>query len=51
MIDTIDLAQLTRMDNDSAREEIRDVVTEIIALKEPCHVDCRPGNDPGRHLQ
>lgn len=33
MIDTIDLAQLTRMDNDSAREEIRDVVTEIIALK------------------
>ena len=33
MIDTIDLAQLTRMDNDSAREEIRDVVSEIIALK------------------
>lgn len=33
LIDTIDLAQLTRMDNDSAREEIRDVVTEIIALK------------------
>ncbi|MEM6712543.1 MAG: ATPase, T2SS/T4P/T4SS family [Pseudomonadota bacterium] len=33
MIDTIDLAQLTRMDSESAREEIRDVVTEIIALK------------------
>lgn len=33
LIDTIDLAQLTRMDNDTAREEIRDVVTEIIALK------------------
>lgn len=33
LIDTIDLAQLTRMDNDTAREEIRDVVTEIIAIK------------------
>ena len=33
LIDTIDLAQLSRMDNDTAREEIRDVVTEIIALK------------------
>ncbi|MEM6381513.1 MAG: CpaF family protein [Pseudomonadota bacterium] len=33
LIDTIDLAQLSRMDTDTAREEIRDVVTEIIALK------------------
>ena len=33
LIDTIDLAQLTMMDADSAREEIRDVVSEIIALK------------------
>ncbi|MBV6659277.1 MAG: CpaF family protein [Devosiaceae bacterium] len=33
LIDTIDLAQLSRMDHDTAREEIREVVTEIIALK------------------
>ncbi|MEM1289396.1 MAG: ATPase, T2SS/T4P/T4SS family [Pseudomonadota bacterium] len=33
LIETIDLAQLSRMDNETAREEIRDVVTEIIALK------------------
>lgn len=33
LIDTIDLSQLARLDAESAREEIRDVVNEIIALK------------------
>ena len=33
LIETIDLAQLARLDVDSAREEIRDIVNEIIAIK------------------
>ncbi len=33
LIDTIDLSQLAKLDIESAREEIRDVVSEIIALK------------------
>ncbi|MCT4655810.1 MAG: CpaF family protein [Cohaesibacter sp.] len=33
LIETIDLAQMARLDSDSAREEIRDIVSEIIALK------------------
>ena len=33
LIDTIDLAQLTQLDSDSAREEIRDIVNEIISIK------------------
>ncbi|NWG46292.1 MAG: CpaF family protein [Alphaproteobacteria bacterium] len=33
LIDTIDLAQLARLDVDSAREEIRDIVSEIITIK------------------
>jgi pilus assembly protein CpaF len=33
LIDTIDLSQLARLDADSAREEIRDIVNDIIALK------------------
>jgi pilus assembly protein CpaF len=33
LIEAIDLAQLVKLDPDSAREEIRDIVTEIIALK------------------
>src|ERR1051326_8536352 len=33
LIDTIDLAQLARLDADSAREEIRDIVNEIITIK------------------
>ncbi|PLX38725.1 MAG: protein kinase [Hyphomicrobiales bacterium] len=33
LIDTIDLSQLAKLDQESAREEIRDVVSEIIALK------------------
>ena len=33
LIDTIDLSQLAKLDLESAREEIRDVVSEIIALK------------------
>jgi pilus assembly protein CpaF len=33
LIEAIDLAQLARLDPDSARDEIRDIVNEIIALK------------------
>ncbi len=33
LIDTIDLAQLAQLDADSAREEIRDIVVEIISIK------------------
>ncbi|HEY1735173.1 MAG TPA: CpaF family protein [Methylovirgula sp.] len=33
LIEAIDLTQLARLDADSAREEIRDIVNEIIAIK------------------
>lgn len=33
LIDAIDLSQLARLDTESAREEIRDIVSEIISLK------------------
>ncbi|GJD47982.1 hypothetical protein OPKNFCMD_0695 [Methylobacterium crusticola] len=33
LIEAIDLAQLARLEPDAAREEIRDIVTEIIGLK------------------
>ena len=33
LIEAIDLTQLARLDVDSAREEIRDIVNEIIAIK------------------
>ena len=33
LIDTIDLSQLAQLDAESAREEIRDIVVEIIAIK------------------
>jgi pilus assembly protein CpaF len=33
LIEAIDLAQLSRLDTEAAREEIRDIVGEIIALK------------------
>jgi len=33
LIEAIDLSQLSRMDSESAREEIRDIVNEIIAIK------------------
>ena len=33
LIEAIDLAQLAKLDGDSAREEIRDIVNEIIAIK------------------
>jgi len=33
LIDTIDLGQLAQLDQKSARDEIRDIVTEIITLK------------------
>ncbi|MCW5724886.1 MAG: CpaF family protein [Maricaulaceae bacterium] len=33
LIDTIDLGALARLDNETAAEEIRDIVTEIISIK------------------
>ncbi len=33
LIEAIDLTQLARLDPDAAREEIRDIVTDIIGLK------------------
>jgi pilus assembly protein CpaF len=33
LIDTIDLAQLSQVEKDVAREEIRDIVTEILSIK------------------
>ena len=33
LIDTIDLGQLAQLDQDSAREEIRDIVIEIVSIK------------------
>lgn len=33
LIDTIDLGQLSRLDNATAADEIRDIVTEIISIK------------------
>lgn len=33
LIDTIDLSQLSKLENDSAREEIRDIVNDIITIK------------------
>src|SRR6476620_11812608 len=33
LIEAIDLSQLSKLDNDAAREEIRDIVNEIISLK------------------
>ncbi|MBV1934127.1 MAG: CpaF family protein, partial [Parvibaculaceae bacterium] len=33
LIDTIDLTQLAQLDTESAREEIRDIVSEIISIK------------------
>jgi pilus assembly protein CpaF len=33
LIEAIDLAQLAKLDHDSAREEIRDIINEIIAIK------------------
>ena len=33
LIEAIDLAQLARLDADASREEIRDIVNEIIAIK------------------
>src|SRR3954454_20137154 len=33
LIEAIDLSQLSKLDSEAAREEIRDIVNEIIALK------------------
>ena len=38
LIEAIDLAQLAKLDSESAREEIRDIVNEIIAIK---NIVCR----------
>ena len=34
LIEAIDLAQLSKLDPDNAREEIRDIVNEIISIKD-----------------
>ena len=34
LIDAIDLTQLAQLDRDSARDEIRDIVNEIISIKD-----------------
>ena len=33
LIEAIDLSQLSKLDGDSAREELRDIISEIVALK------------------
>nr|MDX3809718.1 CpaF family protein [Bosea sp. (in: a-proteobacteria)] len=33
LIEAIDLSQLAKLDSESAREEIRDIINEIISLK------------------
>ena len=33
LIETIDLTQLAQLDSESARDEIRDIVAEIISIK------------------
>ena len=33
LIDTIDLTQLAKLEPEAAREEIRDIVSEIVAIK------------------
>ena len=39
LIEAIDLAQLAKLDSESAREEIRDIVNEIISIKAVKMVD------------
>ena len=51
LIEAIDLAQLSRLEGDAAREEIRDIVNEIIGAQERRDVDRRAGRAPRRHLQ
>jgi len=43
LIEAIDLSQLAKLDADSSREEIRDIVNEIIAIKNIVDVDFRAG--------
>jgi pilus assembly protein CpaF len=40
LIDTIDLSQLSKMDMDQAREEIRDIVNDIITVKNVVMSSC-----------
>ena len=51
LIDTIDLSQLSKLDSESAREEIRDIVNDIITIKNYRDVDLRAGRTARRHLQ
>ena len=51
LIDTIDLTQLAKLDPDAAREEIRDIVSEIVAIKNVVMSICRARRAVGRHLQ
>jgi pilus assembly protein CpaF len=43
LIEAIDLAALSKLDPESAREEIRDIVHEIVTIKNFGAVDCRAG--------
>ena len=51
LIDTIDLSQLAKLDTESAREEIRDIVNDIITIKNYRDVDLRAGRTARGHLQ
>ena len=51
LIEAIDLSALAKLDPDSAREEIRDIVHEIVDDQEPRAVDLRAGGPARRHLQ
>jgi hypothetical protein len=50
-IDTIDLTQLAKLEPEAAREEIRDIASEIVAIKNVVNVDCRAGGPASGHLQ
>ncbi len=50
LIDSIDLSQLATMEQETAREEIRDIVAEIIALKSIIMFDLRAGRPARGHL-
>ncbi len=51
LIEAIDLSALSKLDPESAREEIRDIVHEIVTIKNSGAVDRRAGRSARRHLQ
>ncbi len=51
LIDTIDLSQLAKLEADAAREEIRDIVNDIIAIKNFAMSIAEQGRPARRHLQ